>query len=155
MSRIAAGLQAMENQETFFSVRGRSKSQKMIRAMTPQTMLQVAWLVILLKQMVQVRMWLAMLKIKKMVCAAPPNSLPTRGRPRGLKRTSNASAMLCTYADTDSAIASWHSSCSLAYPGIRFFELPNDIARVCCDDTESEDEKKSRDQPDGGQHRGQ
>jgi hypothetical protein len=54
--RVIARSQAIEKYDTFLSVRGRSNSQKTIKATTPQTILQVAWLVMVVKQMVQVRM---------------------------------------------------------------------------------------------------
>jgi hypothetical protein len=77
--------------ETFFSVLGSVQNHSTIRATTPQTMLQVARSVMAFMAIVKVRMWLPMTKIRKMVCAAPPNS-----RPNGPHMTSRASAKLWT-----------------------------------------------------------
>ena len=47
---------AIDQYDTFFKVRGRSKSQNKTKATTPHTMLHTAWLVIVLKQIFQVKM---------------------------------------------------------------------------------------------------
>jgi hypothetical protein len=82
-------LQAMLRYDTFFNVLGSVPTHSTTRATTPQTMLQVARSVMAFMAIVKVKMWLPMAKIKKMVCAAPPNSLPN-----GPHMTSRASAML-------------------------------------------------------------
>lgn len=77
------------SQETLRRVRGRSQIQKMIRPTTAQTMVHVAPEVRVLRQIVHVRMCDAMLKMRKIVCAAPPISRPIAAAvgPRGLNRT--------------------------------------------------------------------
>lgn len=111
--RTAVRMEAKEiqlSQETFRRVLGRSQIQKMTRPTTAQTMVQVALLVRVFRQMVQVRMWEAMLKMRKMVWAAPPNSRATAAAlgPSGRKSTWNASAMLWTQG---CATLNWLGSC--------------------------------------------
>lgn len=83
--------QAIDIYDTLRSVRGIEQMQNTTKPTTAQTIVQVAWPLIAFKAMVNVNRWLAIEKIRKIVCAAPKNSLP-----KGPRSTSPASAMLCT-----------------------------------------------------------
>ena len=88
---------AIDMNDTFLRVRGKSKSQKITSPTTAQTTVHVALSVTVLRQMVQVRMWLAIVKMRKIVCAPPKTSRPMAPILRGLKSISPASAKETTY----------------------------------------------------------
>ena len=83
---------AIDMKETFFRVLGKSKIQKMTSPMTAHTTVHVALSVTVLRQMVQVKIWLAMVKMRKIVCAPPKTSRPMAPILSGLKSISPASA---------------------------------------------------------------
>jgi hypothetical protein len=89
---------AIDMNDTFFRVLGKSKSQKITSPMTAHTTVHVALSVTVFRQMVQVRMWLAMVKMRKIVCAPPKTSRPMAPIFKGLKSISPASAKDTTWS---------------------------------------------------------
>jgi hypothetical protein len=60
-------LQEIEKYDTLFRVRGSVKINRIIIPTTPQTIEQVTCPVIVLKAMIQVKIWLPMIMIKKII----------------------------------------------------------------------------------------
>jgi hypothetical protein len=134
---------AIDMNDTFFKVLGRSKSQNITNPMTAHTTVHVALSVTVLRQMVHVRMWLAMVKIRKIVCAPPKTSRPMAPIFRGLNRISPASAKDTTWSIvSDFAAQDWEHVA--AYPRILHPKLSNDPSSVGRDNPESDNQNKSR-----------
>jgi hypothetical protein len=82
-------IQTRESHDIFTRVRGREQMNDTIMPTMPKTIEQVPWLVMVFIATVKVNRWLAMTKIRKMVCATPRIS-----RPHFPARTSPASAIV-------------------------------------------------------------
>lgn len=81
--------QTIDNHDIFSRVRGNEQRKETIMPTMPKTMEQVPWFVMVFMATVKVNRWLAMMKMKKMICAAPMNS-----RPHFPATTSPASAIV-------------------------------------------------------------
>lgn len=82
-------LQTIESHDIFSNVLGKERMKEMTMPTTPQTMEQVTCLVMAFMATTKVKIWLAIMKIRKITCAVPKIS-----RPHGPKSTSPASPML-------------------------------------------------------------
>jgi hypothetical protein len=86
--------QAIDIYDIFLHVRGISSTQKITIPTTPHTILHTLCSLNVCRQIIHVRIWLAMQNIKNVIYAPAPNSRPNRFIPISENSTSIESAML-------------------------------------------------------------